>query len=285
MILKVSSTVVFLLLISVVAFTLSCGTTDNERRTDLLTETVIEPGADDSADMDTGTRVLFPDGCFTENTIVLISDELASDELDAALFPEGALTVLSAIILNTPVDTIFRKNITYTWVLLTAVEPGTAYKIYRFNEYYENPEEAWVELQGVTAQADTTGTYAYSVMPSSGVAGYSGTFVLFVEKPADIEPNTPPEFVADGLHSNTETYIADTVIVFSSGVTDADGDTLSFIWNDGNADHGEFTNQTFADGTVSTFWTTDAAGTYTITLTVQDEAGAIVTDTLDISVG
>lgn len=268
----------------VIVLVLSCGTTDNEKRTNLLTETVIEPGADDSADMDSGSRVLFPNGCFTESTIVLISDQLAGDEIDAALFPDGAQTVLSAVILNTPIDTIFRKNVTFTWVLLSAIEPLTSYKIYRFDDYFEKPEDAWVELQGIVAQSDTTGSYAYSVMPTSGISGYSGTFVLFKEKPADIKSNTPPEFVLDGLHSNTDDYKRNTVVIFSSGVTDADGDSLSFMWNDGNAEHGVFTNQTFADGTVTTYWTTDSAGAYTITLTVQDTSGAIVTDTLEIAV-
>ena len=275
--------VVLLFCFSFVA-TAGCGTDSNERRTDLLTETVIEPGADDSADMETGARVLFPAGTFTENTIILISDQLTGEEIDAALFPEGAQTILAGLVLNSPVDSIFRKNVTFTWALLNTVEAGSAYGIYRFNEYYEKPEEAWVEIQGLTAVVDATGKLAYSLMPSSGVAGYSGSFALFVEKTAETPPNRPPEIGVDGIASDPATYVVDTSVKFSCAVSDPDGDALAISWDDGDPDHGTFSNEAFADGVASADWVSDAPGDFVVRVTVEDGSGVSVSRVLNIVV-
>jgi len=262
----------------------ACGTSDNERRTTLLTETVIEPAEDDVADMDSGMSVFFPAGTFSENTIILISDALVGEEIDAALFPTDAQTILASIVLNSPVDTIFRKNVTFTWFLLAEVAPGSTWRIFRFNDYYEEPEDAWVELQGITAMVNESGDFATSVMPSSGVTGYSGSFALFFELPADASPNIPPEFGPDGLQIDTEPIVSGEPITISCAVTDADGDLLAFTWNDGSDEHGTFSNQSYAEGVVSIEWVTDVPGEYVIELTVEDGSGVMIKGSLEIEV-
>ncbi len=264
------------------AFIFGCGTSDNERRTDTLTETVIEPGEDDFADMDTGTRVDFPAGTFAEDTIVLMSDVLVRDEIDAAFFPEGALTILAALILNSPVDEIFRKNVTFTWVLNSSVPGDSAWRVFRFDKKDDNIE--WVELEGVSAIADPTATFAKSVMPSSGVHGYSGTFALFIELPAESPQNHPPEFGPNGIESSAESFAAGTPVTFTCSVTDADGDELVISWDDGSVEFGEFTSATYEDGVATVEWTTSEPGGYTISIRVDDGSGIIMSISLEVSV-
>ncbi|MEP0814881.1 MAG: hypothetical protein HRF49_09495 [bacterium] len=257
-----------------------CGTADNERRNSLLTETVISPGEDDFADMDSGTRVDFPAGTFRSETIVLISDTLVGTEIDAAYFPEGAATVLGALILNSPVDTSFHKNITFTFVLNTAVAAGSTWKIYKYDEF----ELAWIEIIGIVAQADASGLLASAVMPSSGVQGYGGSFALFAEKPSDESPNVPPELSGDGISMDPETPVENEVVTFSAAVVDADGDLLNFSWDDGSEEYGVFSNQRYDGETVSVDWITTLTGPYTITLSVDDGKGLPVTVTMEITV-
>ncbi len=265
-------------------FAAACGTTNNERRNSLLTETVIEPGADDYADMDNGTRIDFPAGTFTKNTIILMSDTLFGSEFDAALFPEGALTVLGSIVLNSPVDVIFRRNIQFTWLLKDDVEPGTTWRVFRFDDFYTEPENAWVEIQGVVALVSPDGEYAISVMPSSGITGYSGSFAIFKELPATASLNLPPEFGEAGLTFEPASPAAGETVTFACPVTDADGHTLSFTWEDGSETEGSFSNQYYADGVVTIDWTAGAAGEYTITLYADDGSGARVSISVTLTV-
>lgn len=267
---------------ALLAFFSACGTSDNERRTDALTETVIEPGEDDFADMDTGTRVDFPAGTFAEDTIVLMSDVLVRDEIDAAYFPEGALTILAALILNSPVDEIYRKNITFTWVLNNPAPGNSAWRVFRFDQKDDLIE--WVELEGVIAIADPTAAFAKSVMPSSGVHGYSGTFALFIELPAESPQNIPPEFGPNGIESSAESFTAGTPVTFTCSVTDADGDELVISWDDGSVEFGEFTGATYEDDVATVEWTTSEPGGYTISIRVDDGSGIIMSISLEITV-
>lgn len=267
---------VLLLLLICVAALAACGTTNNERRNALLTETVVEVGADDFADMDNGTRIDFPAGTFTKNTIILISDQLFGSEFDAALFPEGAQTILASIVLNSPVDVIFRKNVMFTWFLKDEAPPGSTWRVFRFDDFYTEPENAWVEIQGVVAQVAPGGEFAISVMPSSGVTGYSGSFAIFRELPSTAPLNNPPEFGLEGLSFAPESPAAGETVTISCPVTDPDGDTLMFTWDDGDLANGTFSNQYYADGVVTIDWVADVAGEYEITLFADDGSGARV---------
>ena len=267
---------VLLLLLICVAALAACGTTNNERRNALLTETVVEVGADDFADMDNGTRIDFPAGTFTKNTIILISDQLFGSEFDAALFPEGAQTILASIVLNSPVDVIFRKNVMFTWFLKDEAPPGSTWRVFRFDDFYTEPENAWVEIQGVVAQVAPGGEFAISVMPSSGVTGYSGSFAIFRELPSTAPLNNPPEFGLEGLSFAPESPATGETVTISCPVTDPDGDTLMFTWDDGDLANGTFSNQYYADGVVTIDWVADVAGEYEITLFADDGSGARV---------
>lgn len=262
----------------------ACGTTNNERRNALLTETIIQPGADEYADMDNGTRIDFPAGTFTEATVILMSDALFGSEFDAALFPDGAQTILGSIVLNSPVDVIFRRNIQFTWLLKNEVEPNSTWRVFRFDDFYTDPENAWVEIQGVVAQVSPDGEYAISVMPSSGITGYSGSFAIFQELPATTPLNIPPEFGSAGLTYTPASPSTGQTVTFTCPVTDADGDMLGFTWEDGNASAGTFSNQFYADGVVTIDWTTDAPGEYSITLYADDGSGARVSIATTITV-
>jgi len=86
-------------------------------------------------------------------------------------------------------------------------------------------------------------------------------------------PNDPPEDVNSGSDQTVE---AGSTVTLNGDATDPDNDTLTYTWDFGDGSDnvtGQHVNHTY-----------ETAGQYTVTLTVDDGNGNVVTDTLTVTV-
>jgi chitodextrinase len=114
--------------------------------------------------------------------------------------------------------------------------------------------------------------YVYGVRAVDGHGNRSGVTFDFITISTCSNPNQPPTANAG---PNQTVNVGDTVNFNGSGSTDSDGQINYYAWN-------------FGDGTTTTGVTAshsyDAAGTYTVTLSVVDDDGALDTDTAVVTV-
>jgi PKD repeat protein/uncharacterized membrane protein len=124
-----------------------------------------------------------------------------------------------------------------------------------------------------------------AVMPLAVTAAGSGVYELVATAVSDngagdsdtatltiALPNQPPLVDA----GPDQTVIVNSVVQFNGSASDPDGDPLTFAW--------EFGDGNGATGTLTPTHVYDAIGTYTVTLTVSDTAGHVVSDTLQVTV-
>ena len=143
---------------------------------------------------------------------------------------------------------------------------GTESRNYTDHVDVNSPTQTQVEITGLLA-----GNTYYFAVKAVDLAGQESDFSDEVSRTYEL-PNVVPEA---GLTASPESGIAPIEVVFSSTSTDSDGNIVSTEWNFGDG--------ATASGT-SAVHTYTSAGTYTVTLTVTDDDGAIAQVSRQINV-
>ncbi|MFO7538925.1 MAG: PKD domain-containing protein [Chloroflexota bacterium] len=121
----------------------------------------------------------------------------------------------------------------------------------------------------VRVKAGGAGVYTLTALAQSSEASDSATATLTILMDGE---NQPP--IVDA--GPDQTAVVNTVVQFNGSASDPDGDPLTFAWNfgDGNG----------ASGTLTPSHGYQEIGLYTVTLTVSDTFGHVVSDTLQVTV-
>ncbi|NVK23435.1 MAG: YHYH protein [Gammaproteobacteria bacterium] len=134
------------------------------------------------------------------------------------------------------------------------------------------------ELSSTTFTPDAAGTYELSLSVSDGEESDSDTLFIIVNS-VNAENTTP---VANaGADQTVDLGIA--VTLDASGSTDADNDTLTYVWSFRGIPTGSQVTLNNSN-TVSSSFTPDIAGLYVLRVVVTDESGAVSGDNVRITV-
>ena len=132
----------------------------------------------------------------------------------------------------------------------------------------------------VTYSNATAGTYVITLTVEDEAGNISVTSMVIVVLP----PNAPPtwgDFVLDSDVSAPVT--TQDVKFFTDGeATDADGDGITYTWDGGGGTLAPDANT--PAGEVTSYWSHDTAGTYTVTVTADDGNGGTAALTFDVTV-
>ena len=135
----------------------------------------------------------------------------------------------------------------------------------------------------VTYNNDTPGTYVITVYVTDGAGNESASSFVIIVGGGVV--NNPPTFGDEDLEKDVSGPVVGQIVKFAPGdaATDLDGDMLSYTWDFGG--DGTLSNDPHPhEGIPSTYWTVDAAGSYSATLTADDGNGGTAAVTLDFDV-
>jgi uncharacterized membrane protein/PKD repeat protein/uncharacterized protein YegL len=121
----------------------------------------------------------------------------------------------------------------------------------------------------LTVWAGGAGVYTLTAVAQSSAANDSAQAELIII----IEEQNQPPLVNAGPD---QTAVVNSLVQFNGSASDPDGDPLTFVWDFGD-DNG-------ATGTLTPTHVYEAIGFYTVTLTVSDSFGHVVSDTLQLTV-
>ena len=166
-----------------------CGKGDNDFQSDNLVEKVFENGIAARLMLTSGAYVDFPAETFAERQLVSISDLLGGSDNIPQSFPTTTKLLsdrIAGIIINTPVDAMFHRNVSVHFQLLEAQTPGTEMVVYIHDsdlgsrrETYDNNYVTWHRFGAYTATVDASGNFADVTLDSDGNRGFIGTLALF----------------------------------------------------------------------------------------------------------
>ncbi len=166
-----------------------CSSGDSEFTSDNLIEKVFENGEGARLDLTSGTYVDFPAGTFADRQLVSVSDLLSGSDNIEANFPTATKQFsdrLAAVIINTPVDALFERDITVRFALNAPQTAGTQFAVYIHDselgnrtETYDNNYVTWYRYGSYTATVDSSGDFATVTLDTNGNRGFLGTLGLF----------------------------------------------------------------------------------------------------------
>ncbi|MCB1187562.1 hypothetical protein KDL29_10385 [bacterium] len=166
-----------------------CGSGDSEIISDNLVEKVFNNGEAARLELASGAYVDFPSGTFADRQVVSISDLLSGSDNVATTFPTTTKSIndrIGALIINSPVDALFERDITVRMKLDSAQTPGTEFVLYIHDsdlgsrtETYDNNYVTWYRYGSYIATVDSTGIYATFTLDTDGNRGFIGTLAVF----------------------------------------------------------------------------------------------------------
>ena len=166
-----------------------CGSGDSEIIADNLVEKVFNNGEAARLELASGAYVDFPSGTFADRQVVSISDLLSGSDNVATTFPTTTKSIndrIGALIINSPVDALFERDITVRMKLDSAQTPGTEFVLYIHDsdlgsrtETYDNNYVTWYRYGSYIATVDSTGIYATFTLDTDGNRGFIGTLAVF----------------------------------------------------------------------------------------------------------
>jgi len=138
-------------------------------------------------------KLVIPAATFSKDTIVIFADEPRGVDTAMLYFPTPAphdvTDQLACLILNTPIDALFDKDLQVTFVLpaTPVVAGGTQLILYRFD--YGSDDPHWNVWGGTNATVSADGHTATATLPTTGLRGYVGSVALFNGMTADQAPD------------------------------------------------------------------------------------------------
>ncbi|MCB1218781.1 hypothetical protein KDL44_15465 [bacterium] len=166
-----------------------CGSGDSEIIADNLVEKVFNNGEAARLELASGAYVDFPSGTFADRQVVSISDLISGSDNVPESFPTTTKSIterVGALIINSPVDALFERDISLRFALTDQQTPGTEFVLFIHDsdlgsriETYDNDYVTWYRYGSYTATVDSSGNFATASLDSSGNRGFIGTLGLF----------------------------------------------------------------------------------------------------------
>jgi hypothetical protein len=170
-------------------FAASCGSGKNDFDSENTIQRTINTGVAETLTLLSGAAVTFPTASYAEDTVVMVSDELTSEDSYATFFPTAAQDIddlLGALVINTPVDKVIGADLPIRFAVLPdlTAEPNAEYAVYRFD--FDN--NTWQRWGGITVATDSTDGFADGVIPANGFRGFIGSLAIFSGLTTDVLP-------------------------------------------------------------------------------------------------
>lgn len=166
-----------------------CGSGESEFTSDNLVEKIFENGLAARLELASGSYVDFPTGTFEDRQLITVSDALSGSDNIEDTFPTTTKQFgdrIAAIIINSPVDALFQRDLTVRLALTAPQTPGTEFAVYIHDsdlgsrtETYDNNYVTWYRYGSHAATVDSSGNFATFTLSSSGHRGFIGTIGLF----------------------------------------------------------------------------------------------------------
>jgi hypothetical protein len=249
----------------------------------------VQPGVEASFILPSGGGAIFPAGSFSVATDVSVSESMTAEQRDGGGFPPDSGLLLGSTSVQVTAGRTLLRDIT-VYIALTGVQTvGKRFIIFRFNPatyMWESTENLAAAVRGTSAvgTVGASGMVVSFVAPTEGVSGLNATYGVFANYVTTgggggvPEPNLIP--TVDLAADATTVAIGETVTLTATGA-DADGDTLAFNWL---AAAGTLGTPNTTGNTSTVTWSADAAGVYTVSVSVSDGNGGVDTDSVAITV-
>jgi len=189
----------------VAVFLLGCGAGQSDFTAEHAAQLTIpvNQGATLALPAPSTAQVSFPPDTFSEEVIVMLGDQLLRTDASWRYFPtvdQAAITdqnaaqletahagdVYAALVVNTPADVMFNRDVTVRFAPYetAALQSGESYAVYRFDFQSDSADSSiqprWNRWgNDVVATVVAGGAYAEATLPTTGFYGLIGSLAIF----------------------------------------------------------------------------------------------------------